>query len=99
VIAFVVAEAIYFVLAGLVFVILYATRSAWRTTTTGQNVMAFTAGFVALVAALLINMAQRVPVWVFALIVGELCYAMTQRVWLLWRAQREEASNDQSSGR
>jgi len=95
----VIAESVYFALAGLVFVALYATRSEWRLTSTGRNVMAFVAGVVALIGSLLVSLIWPVPTWIYALVVGELCYAMTQRVWLLVRAQREDASSDQSSGR
>ena len=94
-----IVESVYFAIAGLVFVALYATRSEWQLTSTGRNVMAFVAGVVALVASLLAGLVWPMPTWIFALIVGELCYAMTQRVWLLVRAQREEAPSDQSSGR
>ena len=89
--AFVIAEAIYLAFAGLVFVVLYATRSAWRKSWTGRNVMAFVLGVVALVTGLVFEAEQlAVPIWVWAFIVAELCYAMTERVWLLWQAQREE---------
>jgi hypothetical protein len=88
--AFVIVESIYFAVIGLVFVVLYATRSDWQLTWTGRNVMAFVGGVVALLVALLATLVWPVPTWVFAIVIGELCYAMTQRVWLLMRAQRKE---------
>jgi Ni/Fe-hydrogenase subunit HybB-like protein len=86
---FVVLEAIYFAVVGLVFVVLYATRSAWRDTPTGRNVMAFVVGVVALLAALLASLVWAVPTWVFALVMAELNWAMTNRLWLLVLAQRQ----------
>lgn len=88
--AFVIVEAVYFALAAFVFAVLYATRSNWRTSWTGRNVMAFVVGVGALIVALLINLVRTVPDWLFAIVVTELCYAMTERVWLLWRAQQGE---------
>ncbi len=87
---FAIVEAIYFAVAAFVFAALYATRSAWRKTWTGRNVMVFVVGVGALVVALLVNLVRTVPDWLWVFIIAELCYAMTERVWLLLRAQREE---------
>jgi hypothetical protein len=87
----VIAEAIYLAVACLIFVVLYATRSAWRKSWTGRNVMALMAGFMALVIGLVLQAkGLAVPIWVWAVVVAELCYAVTERVWLLWEAQRKE---------
>jgi hypothetical protein len=87
----VIAGAVYFAAAGLVFVVLYGARSAWRNSWTGRNLMAFSAGVAALVVGLLFEAAHHpVSIWIWAVIIYELCYAMTERVWLLWRAQQKE---------
>jgi len=87
-----IAEAVYLAVAAVVFAVLYAARSAWRTSMTGRNLMAFMVGFAALLVFLVLSLIHPVPYWVFALILGELCYAATERVWLLWRAQQKERS-------
>ncbi len=86
---FAIAEAIYFTVALLAFAVLYALRSNWRRSWTGRNLMAFMVGIFAFVGFQVLGLVQPVPDWVYAIILGELCYAATERVWLLVLAQRQ----------
>ncbi len=87
--SFAIAEAIYLAAIGLVFAVLYASRSPWQASPVGRNIMALMVGLVALVVALLATLIWNVPTWVFAVILGGLSIALTQCVWLLLRAQRQ----------
>lgn len=82
-----IAEAIYFAIAAFVFAVLYGFRSRWRRSWTGRNVMAFVVGVGTLIVTQVVDLVWPIPMWVYAIIIAELCYAMTERVWLLWIAQ------------
>jgi hypothetical protein len=86
----VIAEAFYLLVIAAVFVAVYALRSPWSTSPIGRNVMAVTSGIAALLAALLATLVWDVPMWIFAVVVGELCIALTRRLWLLWEIQHHD---------
>ena len=88
--ALVIILAGYTAFVGVVCAGLYATGSSWRTSPVGINVLAVTVGIAALIIALLSVLAWVVPLWVFAVIFAELGTALTQRAWLVWKAQRKE---------
>jgi hypothetical protein len=90
---FVIAEVGFFALVGLLFLVVYATGSRWRASFVGRNVMEFVAGIVAFVIALLVSLVWRVPTWVFAVIFAELNYAICERLWLVWRGQRQSVDD------
>lgn len=84
----VIAEAGYVALVGVLCAFLYGIGSSWRASQVGINVLAVTVGIAALVTALLALLVWPMPLWVFAVIFAELGAALTQRAWLVWRAQR-----------
>lgn len=95
---FVICEVSYFAAVGVAFLIVYATGSQWRSTPVGRNVMEFVAGIVAFVIALLLSLLLPVPTWVFAVIFAGLNYAITERLWLLWRGQRRDLEPPSTGG-
>ena len=86
----VIALAAYTAAVGVVCAALYASGSSWRSSPVGINVLAVTVGIAALIIALLSMLTWVVPLWVFAVIFAELGTALTQRAWLVWKAQRKE---------
>jgi hypothetical protein len=85
----VVGQIWYAFLACLFFVVLYWARSNWRVSPTGRNVMLFMFAMI-VVFGILVTIAARLalPLWVYAVGFGVIDVAVTQRVWLLIRAQR-----------
>lgn len=79
------------VLAGLVFMVLYAARSPWRASALGRHIMATTAVVVGeSLTLLLLGLGVPLPPWVFAVGFGLLDAVLVQRVVLLLRVQDDD---------
>jgi len=86
---FILIEMAVALVATVAFIVLYATRSPWRGTAMGRHIMAWMVVMAAEIGSLLALGVWRVPAWVYALVFGALDAVVLQRLWLLWRAQRD----------
>ena len=92
-IAVILAEVLVGCVGCLAFVVLYGLRSPWRESPMGRHIMAFSAASASELGSLFaLGMGAPVALWVFAIIFGLFDLVILQRLVLLWRAQRADAS-------
>lgn len=73
-----------------VFALIYAIRAPWRSTPMGRHIMYTSVAIgTELLALFLLGLGAPIPMWVYALVFGALDAVILQRLYLLWRVQRD----------
>ena len=82
------------VLMGLSFIVLYALRSAWRSSPMGKHMMTFVVATTLADFTLFLALGWRVPYWIYPVVFLAVDAVFLQRLWLLVKTQNEEEKHD-----